>query len=703
MPTTITSLEEPEVAFIEEQVDTGLGELISGYRSELRPTGFPENRLSDNFVIDVSRPVPQFQHRFALAFAAHDENTEGRELVALALDPSLPHRVPLTQETAGKLHPALQLPIAAGTVHLSALGESRHVLLVEPPGGTRLSEVLATGRLSDYATVERVLIPAVQALLAMREKGLSHGHIHSGNFYIGTPSSGTVSMLGECFSSPSGALSSHVYQGIERLGADVMGRGDGDEKADSYALGVLALECIAGLDRVRALSINELSRAILQYGSYQILTNNAVFSDTFNDFFRGVFNDNPMERWGLAELEQWIGGKKFNMIAPSPSKEAARPLQFAGENIFSRRLLAELLRVQWRDAVRDFRTLRIDRWCEMSLHRNDMAEKIDRASRYGSEPGASEKQVNDMMLRVMAVLDPFAPLRTKAHAFRPEGFGQLLVTLSAEKSPELPTLLNLIESDAISFWAEQLDLPKNSEISLLVWRIGRVKNYLRSRALGFGLERTLYELNPTLCCQSPLVKSLHISTVSDLLKALDYLAPALAKQSLVDRHIAAFAAAKLDMSKEIRLADLSKIPLLAEHPELIMIRLLARAQNKYPNLKLVGLATWAGLRIDGLLNEIHNRVIRKRLKLQLKKRAQSGVVRDVLALIVNRDAVSRDIDGFTKAVAIYNINNQHIEYLSNTKVLTYKSRRTGGRIATSISGFILSAVAFYVLGEILHL
>jgi len=351
---------------------------------------------------------------------------------------------------------------------------------------------------------------------------------------------------------------------------------------------------------------------------------------------------------GLEQLGQWINGKRFNMIAPTAPKEAARPLEFMGESFFSRRMLAHTFNTHWRQAIKDIKMLRIDRWCEMSLHRPELGEKLDRTMRFSGN-ASTDAQQNEMLTRVISILDPTGPLCSQDLALRPDAIGPMLAEAMHHESPETSQLISFVENDFGVFWSEQSEVNKTPEMSATVWRLQRARAYLKNKAIGFGIERVLYELNPSLCCQSPLLKPYHITTAVDALKTLDALAPTLGGDvSLVDTHIAAFIASKIDMGKEIRISDLSSIPVLAENQELMMMKLIAKAQQKQQRLQLVGLCTWAAMRVEKMIDQIHNRIIRKKLKLMLKKLAQTGNLYEVMTAIVNADVTFRDQDGSPK-------------------------------------------------------
>ena len=71
--------------------------------------------------------------------------------------------------------------------------------------------------------------------------------------------------------------------------------------------------------------------------------------------------------------------------------------------------------------------------------------------------------------------------------------------------------------------------------------------------IGFGFERLLYQLNPSLCCQNSLLLPHYSYTLTDVLTTLNNLAAKHAKtSSLVDRHIAAFITNRLEVYRELR-------------------------------------------------------------------------------------------------------------------------------------------------------
>lgn len=687
-----------EIPLIEEHIETGLDALLESYRADYIPGGEKKDELKKQFVLMGSQPLPEFDHTYAKAYKARDLNNPDHDVYALVLNNDAPFRQLAVDDLSGVNQEYMVSLYDAGTVPCSHLGESRQVFFLERPQGTRLSELMKTQpRMHEHRLIDHVMQPVAKALMALREHKTSHGNICPSNFFIGdTPK------LGECYSTPCGALTPHYYEPPERMAADPLGRGDANEKSDIYALGILAFELVYGLDKIKALPRQEYLRRSVELGVYNLITGNRDLSDNLQDFLRGVLTDDPSERWGLDEVNQWLAGKRFNMIAPSAPKEASRAMVFAGQQYLSRRLLATDFHISWREAVKDVRSLRLDRWCETSLHKPDMGEAVERALRIAGE-ASNERQVWDMMTRIISVLDPSGPMRCMSVAVRPDGIGPAMAqALHTNDQSALNQLLNMIDTDVSAFWSELDDFNKKSpEQAQVLWRLGRVRPFLKNVAFGFGVERLLYDLNPSLACQSDLLRQFHVTTAAEALQTLDALSRKLAPDtSFADRHLAAFMASRMDLGKEMRLRELNSLPALATNPELVVLRILARAQQK-EKIPLVGLTTWAAMRVEKMLDEIHNRVSRKQLKLRLKKIAASGSLNDLMNMIVNRDMAMMDHNGFAYAIALHQLNHSKIERFRNPRLIDYYAKDLGGKMASNISYAILAVTGYITLSSVM--
>lgn len=685
---------------IEEQFDSGLNKLLDGYTIKHPLDALPLDTLDDRFTISPTQALSQFDSGLGRAFAATDNLRPKQPMLALICSNQFGYRQKAIDALLKLSHPNLMNLAGAGKVRLSTHGEHRMVLFFERPQGTKLSEILKQGgRMGEHKVIDNIITPIHEILTQMVAAGITHTRINPENIYV----AGEQVILGECVSEPCGYSQPYMFEPIERLLADSHGKGEGNEESDIYALAMVAYVTMYNIAKFQALDESLFRQLSLTNGTYHLLANNIDFSETFQDFFRGTLCDNISDRWNLLELGQWIGGKRFNLIVPPTPREATRPLTFNEQEYYSTRMLAQNFFNSWRSATKAIRDLKVDKWLEMSVHKADMAENASRAIRStGGEHSINEKQNEELVSRIAIVLDPQGPIRHHELAVHVDGLGpKLCEIIAAGDSGQTQVFTEMIDLDLPNFWSDVTHIEKSQEASTLIWKLQRVRLYMKVETLGFGIERTLYELNPAMPCQSKLLLPYHCSNLQDLLEALDSLSKTKAKNtSFVDRHIAAFAAAKADITKEVKSTEVAKMAGLAENPELTCLRILAIAQFKAGKSRHTGLATWAAMRMEEMIQQnVHNRVLRRQLKGMLKVAAQTGRIEDVLLIILKKDIADGDTFGYQRAVAIYQHNQERIQSLKNPKMIGKHSRDLGKRLSTFLAYSILAITCYILFDE----
>jgi hypothetical protein len=85
----------------------------------------------------------------------------------------------------------------------------------------------------------------------------------------------------------------------------------------------------------------------------------------------------------------------------------------------------------------------------------------------------------------------------------------------------------------------------------------RAREVMSRSSSGEGMERVMYDLNPTLACQSSLIEAYYVIDIEQLLPALNWLAENESDvTTLIDRHISAYIAAHFDNHRGVELRDL---------------------------------------------------------------------------------------------------------------------------------------------------
>ena len=687
-----------DIALIEEHVDSGLLAMLESHEPKYRFDKLPIDSIPERFSIYLNQPIPELDSAGAKAYAATCHYMKDRPIYALVLGSRMPYRSAEIEAMKSVQNPHVLSLHEAAPIRLSQPSEVRMVLFLDRPKGQTLRQLLTSGRSFPEAYIVRnILAPLCEALMVMKDHGVFHGRINPDSIFIDDKL-----MIGECLSEPCGIRQDPLYESIERALADPMGKGNASSKSDAFALGMLAYELLYGLQKFRDVEPAAFHRYSLEMGCYHMLLANKEPTEAFVDFFRGLLTENLVERWGLEQVHNWLGGKRYNLIHPSLPNESTRPFRFADTDYFNCRALANAIHRNWARASKDIRLNKLDRWLETSAHKTEMAERVERIIRTtGGDVSGNARQNNELAARCILSLDPTGPIRMDRISFTVEGSGTAMCHyLKNAMQQETNLMSDAIDLDLINYSAEMMVGEKSAYATNLTWKLQSLRGLIKLTSIGFGMERVMYAFNPTLPCQSEMLIPDHVTTAEEALQVLDALSLKMARDtSLLDRHLCAFLASKIEMNKEIKFPQLAKFPALRDSPELKALRVISLAQEKVGRPRLHGLAVWAALRIERLAENIHNRRTRKQLKQSLKSAASTGLVSYVLATLVESEITKDDFMGFAKASMVYSRNVQRVEALSNPKTVDTMAKDLGARIAVFVAYLVLSITAYILIDQ----
>jgi serine/threonine protein kinase len=673
---------------------------MRAYKPSFSPNSLAPDLLNGSYHIKIDQPLPEFSRTHMSAFAVADATGNILPYFAAICDYGLPYRHTSMEKLLGIDHPNLVRLVDHGIVHLSNLNEQRHVLLFEKPQGQSLSTLLAEGlQFNEQKLHEQILTPLSNALSSLDELGISHCSIHPNNIYLGEKL-----VLGECISLPAGFSQEFIYEPVERISAIPQGKGAGSLKVDVYAIGVLVIEILHNLSRLRGISQDQLISLLLQQGCYNTLIGNGEFSEYFHDLLRGSLCDDPADRWGAAQLAQWITGKRFNIIHPSTPREASRPFTFDGKDYFNRKSLSHALYTNWETAKNFVRGAKIERWLEQSIQLPDDGALVNQIINISGSSGKNAKRANEVLTRLLIVLDPSGPIRTEHLAFNTDAIGKMLSeAMYNKRHNDLNLLVEVMLNDLPHYWTERQKTRQTQEAQDAVWKIQSSRSVLTNPSFGFGVERCLYDLNHDLPCYSPQLKGRYITGLQEFMLAIDALAAEHPGEfTLLDRHLMAFATSRAKINNDIRFTEIGAFaPELAQSKELHVLQLIAKAQSKSNLASLPGLSYHSALMVLGLLDKIHSRKIRETLVQRVRQVSENGSVQAVLNVLLDTTFLERDRTGYNNAREMFLRNQLEINKLRDRDELKKKVRDRSQRWASLASMFIFLITCAFVVRDLI--
>ncbi|MBF0563464.1 MAG: protein kinase family protein, partial [Alphaproteobacteria bacterium] len=192
----------------------------------------------------------------------------------------------------------------------------------------------------------------------------------------------------------------------------------------------------------------------------------------------------------------------------------------------------------------------------------------------------------------------------------------------------------------------------NLDAAALAKEFREIRSFLVMTAMGYGIERTLYELNDSLHCQSPLIVDQYVFDAKSVLPAIELAAgSADPKTWPIDRHIAAFIACRYDRDLDPQMAALNDTT-----PERLaagMLSLLAVLQFRFGPEAVPGVAAWCGGLVTPMVNSYHNREKRRVLGQDLMRMIHKGSLPELFAALDSPEERQKDRDSFAAAKQEY--------------------------------------------------
>jgi hypothetical protein len=243
-----------------------------------------------------------------------------------------------------------------------------------------------------------------------------------------------------------------------------------------------------------------------------------------------------------------------------------------------------------------------------------------------------------------------------------------------------------------------------SELASLRRTLDGIEKVIERPGPGYSVERVLYDLDPGMPCRSELIGDYYVTSLKDLQPAIDAALPGAEAGTMpVDRHIAAFAAAKIARPIERELTLISN-PADQNGYRMGILRLLAAVQRQHPNHDLPRLAETLLELTKPVVESFHRIQARSDLRNKLEQlAAHSDFVQ--MAELLDEDGTLRqsDVLGFEQAQSAYAVLEKEAQWLEDGGLTNASKVQASARVSSAItSAFIASgAVAAFAIAMVL--
>lgn len=647
--------------------------------------------LHERYQISVDGALPEWDSPAARAYAAVDLQRSTTPLFALVCDPAMPARTDLMAVLRRFERPAMLRLVDWGLVPWGEGGARRVVAIFQQPAGARLTPSLNTPvpPMAFERVAEQALRPIATTLRILVGPKQAHRAIRPDNMFYGATARAPL-VLGECVTGPAGIHQPVTFETIERGMADAMGRGDGTVADDLYATGVLALYLLFGRNPAAGRSDTEILAAKLELGSYAALVGENHVPREFMEPLRGLLQDDARARWGLDDLDQWLGGHRTRVRKLVPQHRAVRSFEFNGKPYIVPRALAHAFGRDWNAASVAIGDPGLAKWIERAV-REDLREDAVAVAAAANVRRASQSlgTGGDTRLvgQVCLVLDPTGPIRANGLSIMADGLGTALAA-ARDDSARMKDIAEILRLELPLIWFR---LQHGGTFVGPTWerQMRRLSQYLKQAGPGYGILRCLYEFNPTLPCQSPVLRDAHVIGLDDFLDALETHAATADQDELpLDQHMVAFVGARCGGEVDGALAALgdrndgARVAAGA-------IALLGLVQKRTQIRNLPHLGRWMGKLTAPVVAGFRNRPLRQKLRVQAANMVKAGDLAGLHAILVNDRLRRWDANAAALARAEFAAVTAEIaRYDAGMRQYIQRARSIGHLAAAVLSGAI---------------
>ena len=651
------------------------------------------------FEIFPDKTLPLFDAPGAPAFMAEDGKNPRRPLFARVAEYGLYPRSDSILRIKAMRDVPLMLPLHWGAVRWPGEPGGRMVSIFDrPPAGPLMPSLdERIEPLSPEELCQTLLAPALRTLMQFQQRGLAHRAIRPNNIFPPSEDRKPL-LLGECISTPMAWGQPASMEPIPLMMCDREARGSGWVADDLYALGATLLILSLGHDPARGVDDDALLKTKIEHGSYVALLQGERSPRGLREPLRGLLADDVRQRWDLEDLERWLSGTLRRSTQPTPEYKSDRSFAFAGKEYQSCRPLAHALGKNWDDAAEAVKSVAFDSWIKRGIGDAALSDTIDGIIAVAAHTKSPAVDDALMVSRTCMMLDRDGPLRFKGLTFMPEAVGAALAqALIRSDGATAEKITECLESDLPQEW-HALQLKAGLGAGDIDGRaFSRLNILLRQKGPGYGVERCVYELDRNVPCLSDILEGRPVVELPELLETLDDIVKNKGRlTALIDRHLAAFIAARMRKNLDPHLSDIASATGDSPTAKLGMVRLLALAQESSGPGKLVHLTRWIADDLRELATGFRSRTYREKVAQQLEKVAESGILGRVYELLGNERIKRQDEQGYAMAMRKYAHVAEQIGHLQSQE---YEDEATnlGFSIATTVSGLTAAAAAVFVL------
>ncbi len=639
--------------------------------------------LKERYEIDFSTPLAWLDNNGAKAYKVQDKIDEKKELFALICNNITAPRSSFLPYIKSIDNPYIMKLVEYGTVTTPPKNSRNMALIYKTPLGGKVfeNEISAAEFKNHPDQLKTIILNLLSASEVLKGYNITHRAIRTDNIYYRSIDKKEI-VLGDCLATFPAFNQPPVFETIESLLSLKEGRGNGSEKNDIYAIGVVALSLYLGHTPLSELSTPEILRLKMKKGSFLALLGEEKVSNQLHPIFKGLLNDNQEQRLGYIQAYNLLEGKLGSAASSTPfSDRPKKSLTINGEKVYTARDVAVAMQNHPNEAFELIRNGKVLDWIKNGLENENLAAKTEKLLSGNIENTANEETI---VSKICILIAPQLPIKLKDITLFPDGTPKAIF-YTLKSGNDIKPFYDLFSSDLIKLWyqeQENMRSPANA---------AEFKAYINRKDLGYGIDRIMYDFDEDLPCISPLLGDEFVNSAARVLRALDHTyASKQVTSPPFDKTIIAYLRCKMGKKIDGIITDLN-----TNREELqagAILRLYTNMQNKFGPAKLPNLAKWLINSSMKIIKSYHNLKFQKTLERKLLKINKNGKLFEICEILEDEDARQKDRIDYAKAINDANhLLNEKNKILNSSHKFDEEAHNTALRFASVLAVFAMTA------------
>ncbi len=690
-----------------KQVKVGDEPLVSnivgskGYYSRQNFNISPVANCIDSFKIEFSSPIPSRNNRFGNAYIATSVS-HNNNYYAFVFNRNVPIRMHEIASLTGSHLQHIIIPVAYGITEISHLDNCEHFVVIMPILQLKsLADILDEKKVFDEDFILDGMLPAILATLNhLHKNNIVHGKLNIDNVFINTHNN-TV-YLGECYLESMGFSQNILFDTIERAQSLPFGRAEGNEKIDYYALGILLFTISTG--KILKTSNKDVVLEKLKLSTYGFLCDNYYMTGRLADIIKGLVSDDQCKRWSSLQIESVLRNQSYSFDDFDDQSVLSRAIIFGDKEFYSPRALAYEMSQNW-DIAKEFIVGdKLKRWLSSSAPHAKMVTLIDgMKSMMSSARMLNQKYFQDddeLLIRILIVLDPFGPLRFYSVVFLKDSIKTMVLGSIIDGQNEvLQVIIGTMMSSLYDVYDRLSSAYNNMMLAYGLSDIKKGIKILSRTDISGGLDRFIYEFINVMPCQDVLLKKRLCFNDADLLLILEE--ENIAFDEIISKKpILSFLVARAqDANIDGLLKGINNVPELYKS-KIFQIGSYIALSQYYNRIEAIpNLTSSFILEMKRLLSSfMHSKKLRNEMMEKIDEAANTNSLINVIRVAASGALIANDVSGYQsvkiEAAAIL----QEVDfYRSNRKSLNASIYHKSLSAAVNVSYIILIAICFKML------